>query len=256
MRLELRRSRGVRATLMATVCVLAWAGSAHAQTTEGFLLGAPQATLTLRGGFQKASASSDLFTELSQNLTLTKNSFSGATLGAELAIPVSSTLDLTADLGVLWSNTPSHYRNFTDTRDQEIEQTTQLMRVPLTANARLYLTPPGRAIGKFAWIPNTLAPWIGGGAGMMWYRLRQQGDFIDFATNNVNNGEVLESSGWTPMAQAMAGADLSLTPRLALTGDARYLWVKGAALNTEYYSGYQPIDLSGVALTLGLTVRF
>jgi hypothetical protein len=242
-------------TLVAAVLALASAAPLHAQTTDGFLLGAPQGSFTLRGGFAKARAQSDLFTDLTQTFTLKRSDFSGGTIGGELSLPINSQFELSTDLSAMWSNTPSHYRDFTDNADREIEQTTQLMRVPLTFNGRLFLTPPGRSIGKFAWIPNTVTPWVGGGAGLMWYRLRQQGDFIDFQTNIVHGGDVLETDGWTPMAQAMAGADVSLTPRLALTGDARYLWAKRPAVGNDF-QGYEPLDLSGVALTLGLTVRF
>jgi opacity protein-like surface antigen len=256
MRLDPRRRRWLGATVVAAVLASASAAPLHAQTTDGFLLGAPQGTFTLRGGFAKARANSDLFTDLTETFTLKRSDFSGGSIGGEFAVPLGSNLELTTDLGAMWSNSPSHYRAFTDNADREIEQTTQLVRVPLTMNARLFLTPPGRSIGKFAWIPNTITPWVGGGAGLMWYRLRQQGDFIDFQTNAIREDDVLESSGWTPMVQGMAGADLSLTPRLALTGDARYLWAKRPALSNDFFEGYQPLDLSGVALTLGLTVRF
>ena len=51
----------------------------------------------------------------------------------------------------------------------------------------------------------------------------------------------------------MGGVDFTLTPRIALTGDARYLW-SSASMN-ESFEGYDKIDLSGVFLTLGLTFR-
>ena len=226
----------------------------HAQAGDGYLFGPPTGTFTLRGGLSHANANSDLFTDLTQQFTLAKRDFSGFTLGGDVAWSVAPNVDFTIDLGFTSTTSPSHYRNFVDLDNNEIEQSTTLVRVPVTANAKLYLAPTGRSIGRLAWIPSAVVPWVGAGAGFMYYRLDQTGDFIDQSTNVVSPDE-LHSSGSTPMAQAMAGADVNLTPRLALTGDARNLWTKGPKLSSDF-RGYQPLDLSGVALTLGLTVRF
>ena len=51
----------------------------------------------------------------------------------------------------------------------------------------------------------------------------------------------------------MGGVDVTLTPRIALTGDARYLWSR--AEMTDSYQGYDKIDLSGVSVALGVTFR-
>jgi hypothetical protein len=53
--------------------------------------------------------------------------------------------------------------------------------------------------------------------------------------------------------QGMAGAEFSITPSLALTGDARYLWAKGD-LGTDF-GGFNKIDLSGVSASIGLSLR-
>ena len=63
----------------------------------------------------------------------------------------------------------------------------------------------------------------------------------------------LETSGWGPALQGMGGVDVTLSSRIALTGDARYLWSR--ATPGESYEGYDEIDLSGVSVTLGLTFR-
>jgi hypothetical protein len=247
-----RRLRHAVALGAALLTVVASA-SLGAQSGDGYLLGRPQGSITLRGGYAHANAGSDLFNQVTQDLTLNKSDFSGASFGAELAIPASSNIDVSLDFGYMRTNTPSHYRGFVDTQNQEIQQSTQLTRLPLALNARLYLAPRGRSIGKFAWIPSAVTPWVGGGAGFMWYRFRQDGDFFDTSSLAVFH-DTYVSDGWTSMAQAMAGADFTITPRLAITGDARYLWTRRPALSSDF-QGFQPLDLSGVALSLGLTVR-
>jgi len=57
----------------------------------------------------------------------------------------------------------------------------------------------------------------------MFYSFRQDGDFIDFKTNDVFPS-YYASSGWTGTAYGAAGVDYSLGPRFALTSEARYTW--------------------------------
>jgi outer membrane protein W len=245
-----------RAGGLLALAFLVTAGGAPlgAQSGGGYLLGRPSGTVTQRGGYSHASAGSDLFDEVTQNLTLKKSDFSGFSAGVEMAIATSGNLDLALDVGLMRTNTPSHYRTLVDNNNAEIQQSTQLTRVPLAVDAKYYLAPRGRSIGSFAWIPSAVTPFVGAGAGMMWYRFRQSGDFVNYRTN-VIFPDTYSSDGFTPMAQGIVGAEVTLTPRLALTGDARYLWTKRAALSADFTGGFQPIDLSGAVVSLGLTVR-
>jgi hypothetical protein len=127
------------------------------------------------------------------------------------------------------------------------------MRVPVTASIKAYLSNSGRSVGHFAWIPSRYAPYVGAGGGAMWYRFRQEGDFIDFATSKVFT-DAFMSQGWTPTAQAFVGTDVSLNPRFAVTAEGRYQWAR-SRLSTDF-SQFQPIDLSGFALTAGLSIRY
>jgi len=238
----------------AGVLGLGTAAPLHAQWGgNGFLFGPPTASFTVRGGFSHANARSDLFEDIIRDLTLKRGDFSGASYGAELGYNVSPTLEVTLDAGVMRTSTPSRYRNFVDNADREIVQRTDLRRIPVTLNAKLYLAPQGRTIGQFAWIPNRLAPWASAGAGFMRYDFRQAGSFIDFETTNVFN-DTFESDGTTALVHGRLGADLTLGTRLALTGEGRYLWAKRPQLGRDFV-GYAPLDLSGAMVSLGLTVR-
>ena len=227
---------------------------ASAQSSgDGFLFQKPVGAFVLRGGFASATASGDLYSFLTNQFTLNKGDFRAPSFGGDLLVTIAPRVDLDFGAGYSGWKKPSEFRDFVGTDNLPIAQSTSLARVPLTAGARFYLAPPGRSIGKFAWIPNKFVPYVGAGGGMMWYRLRQTGEFIDFQTNDVFPDE-FESSGWTGTAHAMAGADYALTPRLALTGEARYTWAK-TSLGTDF-SGFDGIDLSDLGVTLGLNVRF
>jgi hypothetical protein len=239
--------------IVAGLVALGFAAPAGAQVTgDGFLFHRPYARVALRGGYAIASAGSDLFDFTTEQLTLSKHDFSGLSLGANVGFGVSDRLDLTLDAGFSRAAKRSEFRDLVDNNRLPIEQTTTFERIPLTANLKYYLSPPGQSIGTAAWIPAKLTPWVGVGAGAMRYRFKQDGDFVDYKTNNVYSS-VYESAEWTPMAQGMAGVDFSLTPMIALTTEARYLYAKGNL--SRDFGGFDKIDLSGVSASVGISFR-
>lgn len=223
-----------------------------AQSGEGFLFGAPHARLTLRGGFGGARARGDLFDFTSRQLTLSRRDFSGITVGGDVGIPLRERLEVTFDLGYAQASRRSEFRRFVDNADRPIEQATRFDRAPLTANLRVDLRRPGRSIGRYAWIPTGVVPYVAAGAGALLYRFRQYGDFVDFRDSSVFRTE-LTSSGVAPVVQLTGGVDVTLRPRLALTVDARYLQSRGR-LGSDFRQ-FDGIDLSGLWLNAGLTVR-
>jgi hypothetical protein len=252
------RSRWISCLLVAGLAAsLLPAGAAQAQSGgDGYLFRQPVVGLTLRGGFHHASAGSNLFDLATEQLTLNRGDFGGPMVGADLAIRLQPRLDLV--LGAAYSGTTrgSEFREFVEGDGAiGIEQTTSFERVPLTAGVRAYLTPRGRTVGTLAWVPARVAPYVGAGGGAMWYRFRQEGDFVDFDTPDLEIfTDVLDTQGWAPTAHGLAGVDFSLSPRLALTGEARYTW--GRAEARDAFAGFDPVDLSGVAGSIGITIRF
>lgn len=245
--------RGVAAAAALAAALLAPSGARAQGSGEGFLFSAPGAALVLRGGVASATANGDLYSFLTDQFTLNKGDFRAPSFGADFLVKVAPRVDLDFGLGYAGRKKPSEFRHFVGTDNLPIQQTTSLARVPINAGVRIYLTPRGREIGKYVWIPNQLVPYVGGGGGMMWYRLHQAGDFIDFNTFDVFP-DAFTSSGWTPSAHGLAGVDYTLTPRLALNGEARYTWAK-AQLGSDF-TGFHGIDLSDFGITLGLNVRF
>lgn len=219
---------------------------------NGYLFHAPYATIGVRGGYSAASAGSDVFDDVTSRLTLNKSDFGSLTIGADIAFSITSKLDLMLDAGYSRSNHKSEFRDFVDNNDLPIQQTTSFERIPFTANLKLHLASTGRSIGQFAWIPSRIVPYVGGGIGVMKYRFKQEGDFVDFNTNAVFPS-TLDGQNWAFMEQAMAGLDYNFSSMLGVTLDARYLHARGD-LGTAF-SGYDKIDLSGVSASVGLSVR-
>jgi hypothetical protein len=230
------------------------APSASAQSApDGFLFGRPRATLTVRGGYDRPFARGALFDDVVDQVTLGRSAFGGAALHAELAYALGPRLDLTVGGGYVSSARGSEFRRFTDGDDLPITQTTTLLRAPVTVGVKAYLAPRGREVGRFAWIPAKVAPFVGAGGGAVYYRFGQQGSFVDFATLDVFDTE-FRSSGWAPAGFAYGGADYSLSPRLVLSGELRYTAARGGLRGD--YAPYDRINLSGAGATVGLGVRF
>lgn len=244
----------VRLAAAGCLALLALAAPARAQGGgKGFLFAAPQGGVSLRGGFFGASARSDLFAFVTDTLTLRRGDFAGPGVLAELTVALPGTrLEAVLGGGYAATRASSEFRDWVDEDDRPIAQTTEFRRAPVTLGLKAYLAPRGRAIGRFAWVPARVAPYVGVGAGATWYEFRQKGEFVDFETNAIF-GETYESTGWGATGYAGGGVDVSLSPRVALTADAR--WAAARARVSGSFEGYV-VDLGGPSTTVGLTYRF
>lgn len=249
--------RNLTPLVMAVAGVMATGALAGAQSSgKGFLFNKPSGSFSLRGGWAYALAGSDIFDETTSQLTLNKSDFSSLTFGGDISWFASPKFDVVVDGEFARMSKPSEMRDWVDNNDKPIEQTTKYRRVPLTVGMRYYLTDRGRSISNFAYIPSRYATYVGAGAGAMYWRFAQEGDFVDFQSQNraVRRYE-LEDSGWAPMAHGMAGFDYNIGPWLALNTEARYQWAR-AELDPQVYEGFEKIDLSGFSGTVGFKVRF
>ena len=245
--------RRYAAWLLAATAIAAVTRPSLAQSAgDGFLFHAPFFTFGVRGGFDHATASSDIYKFVTQQLTLDRGDFSSATFGTSLGIPVSRSNDIVFDVGLTSVSRRSEFRDWVDQDNLPIEQTTSLRRIPVTVGVRHYLAARGRSIGRFAWIPAARTAYVGVGAGLMHYRFHQIGDFVDFQTLNVLPDE-FTSTAWTPVAHALAGVEFSLGRVVMLTAEARYTWARGPV--GRDFVGFNRIDLSGISVTTGFSIR-
>jgi hypothetical protein len=219
---------------------------------DGYFFHRPTVSLTLRGGLDRPMGSSQIWDFTTTNLTVNQGDFTAPGFQVDLGIRLSNRTELVLASGTSRRAAPSEFRKYIDNNDLPIQQTTAIRRLPVTLGVRYALSAPEERISRFAWIPSRITPWIGAGAGAMNYTFSQVGDFVDFQTLNVFK-QSFGSSGWTPMAYGNLGLDVKLTTRLSLTGDLRYTAAR-AALNGSFV-GFDKIDLSGTAATMGLTVR-
>ena len=219
----------------------------------GFLFQKPKVQLQIHTGYSVARASSDIYDFVVDSLTLKKSDFNAFSIGGQLAFRMNEHLDGAFSLTYTGATRPSEMRYWEDTNGLPIQQDTRFTRVPVTFDLKYYLMPRGRSISRFAWIPASWSPYVGGGVGVMWYTFRQSGDFVDSQSLEVFT-DTFESSGHTAMWDLFAGADVSLNKSLVLTGEARYDWAK-AAMGQDFV-GFQKMDLSALQMNVGLGIRF
>lgn len=224
-----------------------------AQSGRGFLFGQPRFSTTLRFGWAQPAAAGDLFAFTTDQLTLSRRDFGGAAIDADFDARIVARTHAVASIGWSRSASNSEVRGYIDNNNLPIEQNTTFARIPLSVGIKQYLTAPGQQVGRFAWIPARIAPYVGAGAGTMYYRFHQNGDFVDFQTLDVFTSQ-FTTSGWAPMAYARAGAEFTIGGRFALNADARYVHAKAKPGND--FVGFSNIDLSGMSTTAGFTVRY
>jgi hypothetical protein len=239
---------------LALAATIGFPGLLPGQTQgDGFLFQPPAGNVTFHVGVARPRAGSDIFTDTRSLLTLEKGDFNSISLGAEYAWNLIGQIDLVASIGYAGSNKRSEFRDWVDQDELPIEQNTRFTRVPLTAGARLYLLPRGRSIGSHVWFPSAVAPYLSAGGGVVWYSFKQTGDFVDFQDQEIITDK-LESAGFAPLVHVGGGMEFSLTPRLLIAADARYSIARAAM--KEDFSGYDDIDLAGLAATVGIRIRF
>jgi hypothetical protein len=224
-----------------------------------FLFGRPKAALSVRGGLTFARAGSDWYDFVTDQLTLQKRDFRSGAIAADVGAAITPRLEVV--VGVDYGSTThgSEFRHFVDNNRLPINQTTELRHSTLTVGARFAVMPRGRELSSLAWIPRRFVPYVGAGGGGLWYRIQQYGDFVDFQDFSIYS-DVLESSAWTLATYVNGGADVHLTRRLYITVDARYLWADAPLgdpqLRHNPWDGFEPLDLTGLRISTGLTVQF
>lgn len=255
---ERRQQRGRAGAALALAALTAAAllpcETAAQSSGPDFLFKAPRATLGVHVGFAAPRGQSEVFDFTREQLTFERSELDGASFGAQLGIRASERVEIALDVASVRSQTRTEFRDWVDTDDRPIEQTTYFTRVPASLSAKLYLAERGHSVSRFVWIPAKVAPYLGAGAGLTWYVFEQDGDWVDFETYEVFYDN-FRSDGRAETVHAMGGLDVSLGPRFFLNTEARYLWGK-APMDDGDFVGFDDIDLSGFTVTAGLSVRF
>lgn len=248
------RSRRTLALAAGMVTGLAAMGptQAYAQSGDGFLFKPPTVTITAHAGYAIASAGSEIFEDVTDQLTLQRSDFNSPLVGVTFSLPVSERLDVAADIFYAGSSTRSEFRDFVDESDLPIEQITKLSRTALTVGVKGYLRERGRRVSRLAWIPSRWSPYAGMGAGIMAYQFNQEGDFVDFENLDIFSSRFMDE-GVAPTFHGLAGVEVMVAPKVVVVAEGRYVWAQSPMGND--FVNFNDVDLSGFQASLGVGFR-
>ena len=229
------------------------AGAQGSPKSPDFLFGHPDGSVGIRGSWIFNRGGSDWYDFVTDQLTIDHEDLNAPAFTFEVAFFVTPRIDIVGGVDISNAATSSEYRRFVDNNRLPITQRTELRGTTLSCSVKYALLPRGLEVGSVAWVPASIVPYVGAGGGAHWYRLTQQGDFVDYVDLSVFP-DVFRSSGWSPSAHVFGGADIKLLKRLYLTVEARYRWAAGD-LGADWID-FDPIDLSGLQLGSGVNIIF
>ncbi|HUP52031.1 MAG TPA: hypothetical protein VM198_06110 [Longimicrobiales bacterium] len=239
--------------LAALVTGLTLPTTVAAQGGPGFLFKNPRVSIGVRTGYQLPRVESDIFAFPLDSLTLERSDFASPYLGGEIAVRVADRLDVAVGVGWARARSESEYVNWVDQDDNPIEQVTTFQTISGSLGAKYYFVDRGRSIGRFAWVPSRVTPYLGGGIGVVGYEFDQAGDWVDFETLEVFPDR-LRTTGAGVAGYLAGGSDVALGKQFVLTAEARYTLANGSVGGP--YSGFDKIDLAGLQLLAGLALRW
>ena len=171
--------------------------------------------------------------------------FSGGIVRIEYLRYLGEHLGLLASGGYYEGSSRQYYLDFVDERGADIFHSTSLDVGSLTVG--LLAHPIGR--------DKVVSPYIGAGAGFYSWRLRESGDFIDFGPipPEIFAGS-FRATGTTFGWYYQVGLEVPVARNFAVEAEAR--WDRADDELGGEFQGFGDLDLSGRALTLGVSWSF
>jgi hypothetical protein len=228
---------------------------AVAQSGKGFLFKKPNGSFVMRAGYEPSQANGEGFDLFRRETTLGSRSFDSFNVGFDLNYFLTEYVDLTFTLDVATRSSTSEYRDWEE-NGKPIVHENQLDRVGFGGGIRYNLLSRGRQISSLAYIPAKTVPYIGATGGVMWYDFTQNGDFVEVLNDSTGNifSDELISHHYGVMGQVFGGIERRLSARWSVLGEGRF--TRSNSKFTKDYIGLGDLQLSGLALNLGVSVRF
>ena len=214
----------------------------------GLLLLAPASTfasgIELRLGAFAPRGESDLFDDIDELYAVGHRDFRGFTGGIEYSLGLGDHVELGFHLDGYGRSVNTSYRDFEREDGSPIFQDLQLNIVPLGATVRFL--PAGRRA--------RLAPYVAAGADIFFYKYEEQGEFIDFFSDDLDiSSDAFVSEGATGGFHVAAGLRVPVSHDFSVTGEVRYQQAR-TRMNDDF--SQNRLDLSGTSATLGVHLRF
>ena len=200
--------------------------------------------IELRVGGFAPRGNSDLFDDVDELYAVDEDDFRGVTGGIEYSVGVGDRLEVGFHLDGYGRTVSSSYRDFERADGSPIFQDLRLNIVPLGATLRFL--PAGRRA--------RISPYIAAGADIFFYQYEEQGEFIDFFSDDLDiSSDAFISEGATGGFHVAAGLRVPVSHDFSVTGEVRYQQAR-TRMNDDF--SQNRLDLSGTSGTLGVHLRF
>jgi hypothetical protein len=241
-------SSWIRASSIA--CVLLAVGamfnpsSVHSQNSvrRGPILG-----ITVRGGMFFPRAKGPLFDVMQQQLDFTPSNLRGQSLGLELLAQASSRIQVVGG----WEQSLSEAKTqaLDPFNDPELNQTTSYnLKSSFFGGIRLFAFPRTERKARTG---KRLNPYLIAGGGRSTLSIDQEGEFPDIETGEPFKAH-FQSENASAYAFAGLGTEFSLPRSFFLSTEIRFR--RGRVTPDQNFYQFESIDVTGVGLTVGLTM--
>jgi opacity protein-like surface antigen len=212
------------------------------------LLSVPASTfasgIELRFGGFEPRGHSNLFDDVDELYGVRPDDFQGFTAGIEYSLGLGEHAELGFHLDGYSRSVDSAYVDFEHEDGGLIFQELDLNVIPLGVTLRFL--PAGRRA--------KVSPYVAAGADVFFYQYEEQGDFIDFFSEELEvRPDAFVSDGAAFGFHAAAGLRVPLNHDFSLTGEFRYQW---AETDMDDDFSLNRLDLSGPSVTVGVHLRF
>lgn len=219
---------------------LFWTAAAEAQ---GNWAPGDFGALRFRLGIYQPRADSEYWDMIFEDFTGSAKSFEDVIFGAEYLWMTSRQGGVAFGLSYWQGSATQVYQDWVDAQGNDIGHLTTLQESDLTA---VYVYRFGRS---------GVRPYLGAGGGLLWWRFREEGSFIDFGSDDLPVVYAnYQADGTTWELLGLAGVEFSLGHKWGFFFEGRYRYAE-AELNKDL-SGFGTIDLSGFELSGGVSYRF
>ena len=200
-------------------------------------------SINLKIGLFLPQLKSDLWETNMHNLTFAKPDMINTYYGGEFEFSLNRFTTVSFELGSYNRNIEAEYRDYTYENGSPIYQFLSLRLTPIEFNLKYY--PLGHRGSVF--------PFIGAGAGICAWVYQQSGAFINFEDDTISEG-FAETRRFALGVNGRVGLVFRFQSRLALALEGKYTYMRGRL--SEYFQGFDPIDLGGFTVSASVNVYF
>lgn len=234
------KHRSSHAWILAVVVSVVWAAAAEAQ---GNWSPGDFGSLRLRIGVFQPQADSMYWDDVFTDFTGSASSFEDVVFAIDYLWMTSRQSGFVLGASFYDGNTTQAYRDWVDSEGRAINHTTSL-RLNDIYGAFVY------RFGRTG-----VRPYVGAGGGLLWWRLREEGNFIDFSDPDLPIiFAAYQSDDTTWELLGLAGIEVPLTFTWRFLAEGRYRWAEDE-LGGDF-AGFGEIDLSGFEVTVGFSYNW